>query len=141
MDKFKIDDVAKETGLTKRTIRYYEEIGLLTPPERTNGGMRLYAREDIDRLKHIMNARDVLGFTLQEIIEYVNLVREFESFRQAYKINPDENRSPDKLLEVKELLSKQLSMIDQKMEKMNDIRAEADRLYKRVCDAIDKITP
>ncbi len=141
MDKFKIDDVAKETGLTKRTIRYYEEIGLLTPPERTNGGMRLYAREDIDRLKHIMNARDVLGFTLQEIIEYVNLVREFESFRQAYKINPDANRSPDKLLEVKELLSKQLSMIDQKMEKMNDIRAEADRLYKRVCDAIDKITP
>ena len=141
MDKFKIDDVAKETGLTKRTIRYYEEIGLLTPPERTNGGMRLYAREEIDRLKQIVNARDVLGFTLQEIIEYVNIVKQFETFRQAYKINPDENRSPDKLLEVKELLGKQLSMIDQKMEKMNDIRAETDRLYKRVCDAIDNITP
>ena len=141
MDTFKIEDVAKETGLTKRTIRYYEEIGLLTPPQRTNGGMRLYTREEIDRLKQIVNARDVLGFTLQEIIEYVNIAKEFESFRQAYKDNPDDNRAPDKLLEVKALLGKQLSMIDQKLEKMNEIRADTDRLYKRVCDAIDKLTP
>jgi DNA-binding transcriptional MerR regulator len=39
----KIDDDAKRTGLTKRTIRYYEEIGLITPPERSSGGVRLYS--------------------------------------------------------------------------------------------------
>ncbi|MFC5530225.1 MerR family transcriptional regulator [Cohnella yongneupensis] len=140
MDKFKIDDVAKESGVTKRTIRYYEEIGLLSPPERSNGGMRLYTREDIDRLKQIVNARDVLGFTLQEIIEYVNIRKEFETLRKAYMEDPDANRKHDRLLEVKQLLGKQLEMIDVKIEKMNEIRSETDRAYKRVCDAIDKFT-
>ena len=37
-ERYKIDDVAKESGLTKRTIRYYEEIGLLPPPERSTAG-------------------------------------------------------------------------------------------------------
>lgn len=51
MSLYKIDDVAKECGLTKRTIRYYEEIGVMPSPQRTDGGTRLYTREDIDYLK------------------------------------------------------------------------------------------
>ncbi len=65
MERFKIDDVAKATGLTKRTIRYYEEIGLIKPPARSEGGTRLYTAEDIERLKNIVAAREVLGFSLQ----------------------------------------------------------------------------
>lgn len=140
MSKFKIDDVAKETGLTKRTIRYYEEIGLLTPPERSNGGMRLYSPDDIERLKQIVNARDVLGFTLQEITDYVQIRKQFESFRQAYREDPEAVSKSDKLLEAKELIGRQLAMIDQKLEKMNAIRSDTDQMYRRICAAIDNLT-
>ncbi|MFD0670126.1 MerR family transcriptional regulator [Cohnella sp. GCM10027633] len=140
MDKFKIDDVAKESGVTKRTIRYYEEIGLLSPPERTGGGMRLYTREDIERLKQIVNARDVLGFTLQEIIEYVNIRKELEGHKQAYFESDEAARKHEKLIEVKIMLGKQLALIDQKLEKMAEIRNDTERSYRKVCDAIDKYT-
>lgn len=49
---YKIDEVAKQCGLTKRTIRYYEEIGLLPSPQRSEGNMRLYTQEDVDLLKN-----------------------------------------------------------------------------------------
>ncbi len=51
MVTYKIDEVAKQCGLTKRTIRYYEEIGLLPSPQRSEGNMRLYTQEDVDLLK------------------------------------------------------------------------------------------
>lgn len=54
MDRFKIDDVAKATGLTKRTIRYYEEIGLIKPPARSEGGTRLYTADDIEQLNNTL---------------------------------------------------------------------------------------
>ncbi|WP_179090334.1 MerR family transcriptional regulator [Paenibacillus sp. FSL H8-0548] len=47
MELLKIEEVAKRTGLTKRAIRYYEDIGLISAPERSQGGMRLYSEEDI----------------------------------------------------------------------------------------------
>ncbi len=48
---YKIDEVTKQVGLTKRTLRYYEEIGLIHPPERSEGNIRLYTDEDIARIK------------------------------------------------------------------------------------------
>lgn len=57
---YKIDEVTKQVGLTKRTLRYYEEIGLICPPERSEGNIRLYTDEDIARIKRIVEAKEVL---------------------------------------------------------------------------------
>ncbi len=67
----KIDDVAQQTGLSKRTLRYYEEIGIIPPSERSNGGVRLYSPTIIKRLNDIVRAKDVLGLTLQELQEFL----------------------------------------------------------------------
>src|SRR6476661_4626578 len=61
---YRIEQVAARTGLTKRTLRYYEEIGLLPPPTRTEGNYRLYSAADIARLERIKRMRDLLGFSL-----------------------------------------------------------------------------
>ncbi|WP_256941197.1 MerR family transcriptional regulator [Bacillus sp. EAC] len=135
---YKIDDVAKECGLTKRSIRYYEEIGLLFPPERSEGGFRLYSDKHIERLKQIMNVRDVLGFTLQEVQEYISIDMEFEEHRQQYRELFDENQKREKLIEVERILSQQLEMIDQKLKKMSDIRNDMDKKYQRVLKALEK---
>lgn len=63
-----IGKVAKETGLTTKTIRYYELLGLLPKPPRTYSGYRLYARNDVERLSFIKKAKN-LGFSLTDIEE------------------------------------------------------------------------
>ncbi|QKE74425.1 MerR family transcriptional regulator [Arthrobacter citreus] len=137
---YKIDEVAKECNLTKRSIRYYEEIGLIPPPERSEGGFRLYSDEHIERLKKIMNVRDVLGFSLQEVQDYMAISEAFEEFRLQYRENKEkmnEDERKQKLLEAEEILSQQLNMIDEKLKKMNDIRSEMNEMYQRVRSALE----
>ncbi|MEH7080544.1 MerR family transcriptional regulator [Bacillus velezensis] len=139
--QYKIDDVAKECGLTKRAIRYYEEIGLIPPPERSEGGFRLYTDQHIERLKQIMNVRDVLGFSLQEVQDYISISDTFEERRLEYraaKETLDDEKIREKLIEIEPILSKQLNMIDEKLQKMNDIRNNMNDMYQRILKAIEK---
>ncbi|GGI16888.1 MerR family transcriptional regulator [Gottfriedia solisilvae] len=138
---YKIDDVAKECGLTKRAIRYYEEIGLIPPPDRSEGGFRLYTDQHIERLKQIMNVRDVLGFSLQEVQEYISISDAFEERRLEYraaKETLDDEKIREKLIEIEPILSKQLNMIDEKLKKMNDIRNNMDDMYQKILKALEK---
>lgn len=139
MNSFKIEDVSKECGLTKRTIRYYEEIGLLFPPERSSGGFRLYSDKHIERLNQIKIARDVLGISLQEIQEFVSISEELNDLRQGYRQTGEEEQRRPKLVEIERNIRKQLQMIDHKLEKLTLYRKEIDQLYNRVHEAIAKL--
>lgn len=61
-----VGDLAKLTGLTVRTLHYYDEIGLCSPSQRTDAGYRLYAGDDVVRLQHVLVLRE-LGMGLDEI--------------------------------------------------------------------------
>src|SRR3954462_7483105 len=63
----RIQEVAAALGLTARTIRYYEELGLLTPAARSEGDYRLYDEDDVERLRFIKDLRDDAGFTLAHL--------------------------------------------------------------------------
>ena len=63
----RIQEVAADVGLTTRTIRYYEELGLLKPAARSEGAYRLYDEDDLERLRFIKGLRDDAGFSLAEI--------------------------------------------------------------------------
>ena len=63
---YKIEDVSIKTGLTKRAIRYYEDLNLITP-KRTDSGYRLYTDEDIEKIQKIISLKESLGFSLAEI--------------------------------------------------------------------------
>ncbi|MGE5627645.1 MAG: MerR family transcriptional regulator [Solirubrobacterales bacterium] len=69
---YQIEEVAKLTGLTKRTIRYYEDMELLKP-ERTNASYRQYTDEDINLIKEIKNLRSKLGMNLAEVQHFIGL--------------------------------------------------------------------
>lgn len=68
--ELKIGDLAKATGKTQRALRLYEELGLLEPGTRTQGGFRVYGHEAVDRVTWIGKLQE-LGFTLQQIQELV----------------------------------------------------------------------
>ncbi|WP_138494995.1 MerR family transcriptional regulator [Paenibacillus pinistramenti] len=139
---FKIDEVARECGLTKRTIRYYEEIGLLPPPQRSDGGIRLYSQNDIDLLKKIVSAREVLGFSLQELQQYVKYAEALRGQRQAYmekmnQLSPDERT--DKLTEIDRTVSEQLALMEQKIENIRGFQEDLEQFQKMVRDALTKL--
>lgn len=70
---YKIGEISKLTNLTTRTIRYYEELGLLgTRNNRSQGQLRSFDNDDIDRLKKIQMLKD-LGLTLEEIGQVIEL--------------------------------------------------------------------
>lgn len=66
-----IGEVAERTGLTQRTIRFYEEKGILDPPTRMEGGFRLYSPADVERIKGISQLRGLLCFSLEQMKELV----------------------------------------------------------------------
>lgn len=72
MQAFTIGHVARETGCKAQTIRYYEQIGLMPSPDRTEGNQRLYTRAEIDRLAFIRHTRD-LGFSIEAIRELLGM--------------------------------------------------------------------
>jgi DNA-binding transcriptional MerR regulator len=63
---WRIGELARRTGLSVRALRFYDEIGLLSPSERTTAGHRLYGKDDLVRLHHVRTLRQ-LGLSLEEI--------------------------------------------------------------------------
>jgi MerR family copper efflux transcriptional regulator len=72
-----IGAVAERTGLSLRTLRHYDDVGLLRPSGRTDGGFRLYTERDVDRLLVVRRMKP-LGFTLEEMRELLDLVDRVE---------------------------------------------------------------
>lgn len=74
--------MARLTGSTLRTVRFYEESGLLTPVERTEGGHRLFSRNELDKLRLVSDLR-AAGFALEEIREMLDVKRRCTSGAEA----------------------------------------------------------
>lgn len=68
-----IGELAERTGLSLRTIRHYDEVGLLPATARTDGGFRVYSEEDFERLTVIKQMKP-LGFSLEEMAEILSLL-------------------------------------------------------------------
>ena len=73
-----IGEVAEQTALSLRTIRYYEEVGLVTPSARTSGGFRLYSETDVARLRLIRRMKP-LEFTLEEMRRVLDVLDALET--------------------------------------------------------------
>ena len=106
-----IGKVAKETGCKVQTIRYYEQIGLLPEPRRSEGNQRLYTDDTIKRLAFIRHARD-LGFPLQAI-------------RDLLKLSDTPDHPCD---EANEIVRSQLADINKRIRQLTDLKIEMERM-------------
>ncbi|MGE3445874.1 MAG: MerR family transcriptional regulator [Acidimicrobiia bacterium] len=68
-----IGDVAADVGLSVKTLRYYDEVGLVAPSARSAGGFRLYTSDDVDRLRLVKHMKP-LGFTLEQMRTLLDVV-------------------------------------------------------------------
>ncbi|ULT55041.1 MerR family transcriptional regulator [Neobacillus drentensis] len=86
-DVLTIDAVSRQLGITPRTLRYYEEVGLISPALRTNGGHRLYDQSTMDRIKQILRLKEYLGISLQEIQEVMDAEESLNEIRRTFQEN------------------------------------------------------
>ncbi len=123
MSGISVETVVRELGITPRTLRYYEEVGLVTPTARTRGGHRLYNQSSMDLLKQILRLKENLGFSLQEIRETLDAEQSLEALRNTFhqsNQNLDNQRSMvDRYIEVLRNLIKKM---DTKIESVSTMR-------------------
>ena len=126
-----IGEAAERAKLTQRTLRYYEEKGLLSPPSRMDGGFRLYSDEDMERVERIRELKDLLGFSLAEIKEMLDSEDVRLQLRAEWRSDADTSEKAVKIRKARDITAQQLALIDQKMAKMATMRETlSDRLEK-----------
>ena len=122
----RINEVAEELGLTTRTIRYYEELGLLRPAARSEGSYRLFDADDLDRLRFIKGMRDDAGFSLGEIGQLledeVARARNRERFRETESV--EERRVI--LADAVARIERQIQTLRRKIDRLETMVTEAD---------------
>ena len=133
--RLKIGDVAKLAGTTPRTIRYYEEIGLLPGGAREPGAHRTYAQGDVDRLIEVMRLRTLLGVSLDGLKDLV----EAEDNRAALKREWHEGvEDPVRRREILESLDRhaerQLELVRARRDEIAALEAELLSRRKRIRD-------
>jgi DNA-binding transcriptional MerR regulator len=120
--RYRIEQVADRLQTTKRTLRYYEEIGLLPPAERTEGGYRLYSEDDIARLERIQRLKDLLGFSLAEIRELLQADDERGLVKAAYQHETDPAAKLKHLEKAERLSRQQLAVVEHKIAGLEQMR-------------------
>jgi MerR family copper efflux transcriptional regulator len=122
-----IGQVAELTGLSLRTIRHYEDLGLITPSGRTSGGFRLYDDDDIDRLLLVKRMKP-LGYPLEEMRALLELVDALAGSGAA-------GLSPQDALER---LSTYTVELEQRIDTLETHAAYAREFLARVVDVISR---
>lgn len=113
---YTISQVADQFDVTPRTLRYYEELGMLQPKRGGNGGQRIYSNKELARIKLILRGKQ-LGFSLEEIKEMIGL---FEVDPSGRKQLERSIQYGEKRIEEVERKIQDLAMIKKELESLRD---------------------
>jgi DNA-binding transcriptional MerR regulator len=139
--QLRIGEVAELTGTTPRTIRYYEEIGLLgCAPERAQGKHRVYTQADVDRVREIIRLRDLLGLSLDQLKQLLAAESARAHLRDELQQTEDPAERRRILEELLAHISSQLELVQSRLSELTDLAAELSdkqRLVKHKIREID----
>jgi DNA-binding transcriptional MerR regulator len=124
--ELRIGEAAARVGVSSRTLRYYEELGLLTPSGRTPGGARRYTDDDIARLEHIRELQELMGFNLDEILAVLRIEDRLAKLRAEWQAGrpPEERRA---------------EMIEEALRHNADLRARVEAKIARLGAFLDSL--
>lgn len=122
-----IGEVAERTGVTQRTLRFYEEKGLLRPPSRMEGGFRLYSEADVERVERIKRMQTLLGLSLADIKEMVEAEEIKHQLRATYRRDAEVSERRAKIRKAIELTEGQVAIVEQKLGALNDMKGHLEQ--------------
>jgi len=133
----RIGEVAELTGTTPRTIRYYEEIGLLEGgSEREQGKHRCYTEADVERIREVVRLRDLLGLTLEQLSQLVEAETARAEIRRELGETDDPARRRALLLQSQGHIETQLGLV---RERLGELNALHDQLVEKQRLVAEKI--
>jgi MerR family transcriptional regulator, repressor of the yfmOP operon len=134
-----IGEVADRTGVTQRTLRFYEERGLLKPPTRMDGGFRLYSEEDVTRVEQIKRLQSLLGLTLAEIKDMVEAEEVREELNATYRPDLDDSARMARLRKRIEITERQDSIISTKLTAMTEMKKDLEERLERYHNTLKEL--
>jgi DNA-binding transcriptional MerR regulator len=139
----RIGEVAKLCGVTTRTLRYWEEIGLVAPSEQRHGSERVYAGSQVERAKRIRELQTLMGFSLAEIRVVLETEDVLDELRHAFKENARPELQRRLLTTAIDANDKLVARLDDTLERVKIFRdervAKAKRLRARAAELDGKI--
>jgi MerR family transcriptional regulator, repressor of the yfmOP operon len=119
-DHQQIGELARSLGVTTRTLRLYEQLGLIDPPQRTEGGIRYYSREDIRRIKFVLKVKE-LGLSLKQMQELAEIYRQ--------------TKMPDRIMpRLIEILDAHTDAIHRKIGKLSSLARDIQEYRKLIAE-------
>jgi DNA-binding transcriptional MerR regulator len=122
---YRIGDVAERVGVTTRTIRYYEELGLLgSASARTKGAHRLYTEADIARMEELIRLRDLLGLTLEELVALAEAEEARAALRNQWAESATDNERARIVEAAIPLVERQLELVRTRQDRLSEFAGE-----------------
>lgn len=133
-EQLRIGDAARLVGTTPRTIRYYEQMGLLsTPSSRAAGSHRTYSLEEVERLREIMRLKELLGLSLEELGTLLAAEEARAAVRaQLQREDVDPTRRRQLLHEALGHINRQLELVRRREAELSKLEGELCETRKRV---------
>jgi DNA-binding transcriptional MerR regulator len=130
--RYRIGEVAERAGVTTRTLRYYQELGLLDPAGQSPGGSRRYSDADMARLLRIIELRDVMGLDLDRIRVILSAEDRLAQLREeAQRVIPDSRRR-EIVREAFEINQFMRAKVQEKLAVLQGFVAELDGKASRI---------
>jgi DNA-binding transcriptional MerR regulator len=129
----RIGELAELTGTTPRTIRYYEEIGLLTEAgDREHGKRRLYTGDDVERLRELISMKDLLGLSLDDLKRLVEAEAARAGLREEWEHTDDPGEQRRILEEALGHLADQLKLVRARRGEIERLESELSAKQRRI---------
>jgi DNA-binding transcriptional MerR regulator len=139
--ELRIGDVAKLAGTTPRTIRYYEEIGLLPPAAgREPGAHRTYAEAEVERLTELLRLKELLGISLEELKQVADAEGARAALRREWHGGVEDPLRRRQILEESlEHIARQLELVRRRREEIAKLEDELVTRRKRVRELLREL--
>lgn len=129
---WRIGEVAKLTAVTTRTLRYWEQLGLLTPKGHRGGGERLYSDTEIERVRRIKELQELLGFSLAEVRVVLDTEDVLDRLRDAYHADPEPAHRLQVVQRAIEANDRLLGRLDDTLTRIEAFRDERSAKARRL---------
>jgi DNA-binding transcriptional MerR regulator len=125
--RYRIGEVATLVGVTTRTIRYYEELGLLgAHAGRSKGAHRQYTEADVARLQELIRLRDLLGLTLEELTALVEAEEARAELRERWHSDPGDAERLRIVDAAIPLVERQLELVSTRIATLSEFRSDLE---------------
>jgi DNA-binding transcriptional MerR regulator len=133
----RIGEIAERSGVTPRTIRYYEELGLLGPPgARSKGAHRLYGDGDVARLRELIRLRDLLGLSLEELVELAEAAQTRDCLSARWASSTDDRERVQIIEEAIPHVQRQLELARARRGNLGELESQ---LTAKLADLRDRL--